>query len=319
MIQTVLIQADGTLVTGGREMAENPLPEGASAWIDIQGHSKENERLLTDMGFHPLAVEDTFTLEHQPKLEEYKDFLFIIVRGVDSSLSKGRLATLKLVAFLTPDRLVTFHRATLLSVDVLRNRLADAGRAPMGGVVHLLYLLCDEVVGQYFPLLEEIRSEIEELEVEIFAQPQEEHLADILRLRRDLSSLRQVMMPHRQIFSHLATGGSQHVELQERLYFRDVYDEVMRISEAIDLQREQVSGVRDTYLSVISQRTNEVMKVLTVISALLLPLTVITGVYGMNFANMPELASPWGYPMVIGGMVLLEAGLVLWFRKRGWL
>jgi len=319
MIHVSLFHPDGTLTAGSRELLAEPLPEGTKAWIDIQGHSRDHERLLTEMGFHPLAVEDTFTLEHQPKLEEYDDFLFIIVRGIDSNISRGRLATLKLVCFLTETRLVTFHRASMRSVEIMRTRLRETVRSPRGGLPHLLYLIYEEMISHYFPVLEEIVSELEDLEVEIFAHPREDHLASVLRLRHHLSTLRQVMLPHRQIFNHLATGGTELVNNQEALYFRDVYDEVMRLSEAIDVQREQLSSVRDTYLSVISQRTNEVMKMLTVISAILLPMTVITGIYGMNFKHMPEIQSSWGYPAALGLMATVATTMLWWFRKKGWL
>lgn len=233
-----------------------PGEDGSLIWIDIEGQSEENRALVGGMGFHPLAVDDTFTLAHQPKLEEYEDFLFVIVRGIDADLSQSRLITLKLVAFLTAGRLVTFHRAPLHSVSAIYTKLSETGRAPRGGLVHLLYMIYEEMIGYYLPRIEENNDALENLEAQIFVRPREDHLASILRLRRQLSALRQVMVPHRQIFIHLSTGSSDLIDAQEALYFRDIYDEVIRLSEAIDLQREQLSSARDTYLSVISQRTN---------------------------------------------------------------
>lgn len=319
MIQILLFHPDGQIESGGPELIEAPPPEGALVWIDVQGQTRDNQALIEGMGFHPLAVEDTFTLEHQPKVEEYDDCLFIIVRGINFSEKSDRLETLKLAAFLSARRLVTFHRAPMRSVNAVRTRLLETGRSPRGGLDHLLYLIYDEMIGHYFPVVDEIGSQIETLEEEIFEEPREEHLEAILRLRRRLSTVRRVMLPHRQIFNHLSTGDVDFVSPQNALYFRDVYDEVFRLADAVDQQREQISSVRDTYLSVISQRTNEVMKVLTILSAVLLPLSLIAGIYGMNFAHMPELHSRWGYPAVLAFMALLAGGLVALFRRKGWL
>lgn len=324
MIRTLHIGPEGALTAGGAELMDRvptcaPTEDGSLLWIDLEGQSEENRKLVSSMGFHPLAVEDTFTLAHQPKLEEYDDFLFVIVRGIDADLEQSRLVTLKLVAFLTPGRLVTFHRAPLHSVNTVYTRMSESKRAARGGLAHLLYLIYEEMIGYYLPRLEETDEALASLEAQIFIRPHEDHLAAILRHRRQLSALRQVMVPHRQIFIHLSTGSSELIDTQEALYFRDVYDEVMRLSEAIDMQREQLASARDTYLSVISQRTNEIMQVLTVLSAVLLPLTVIAGIYGMNFTHMPELQQAWGYPMALGLMALVAGGLLLFFKRKGWL
>lgn len=319
MIQVLLFHPDGRVERGGAELIDAPCAEGSCLWIDLEGQTPENQALVEGIGFHPLAVEDTFTLDHQPKVEEYDDCLFVIVRGINFNQRSDRLETLKLAAFLAADRLVTYHRQPLRSVATVRTRIEESGRSPRGGLPHLLYLIYDEMMGHYFPVLEEIAAAIEEVEEEIFDEPQPHHLETILRLRRRLSTLRRVMLPHRQIFSHLASGGPVLIPAHEALYFRDVYDEVFRLADAVDQQRDQLSSVRDTYLSVVSQRTNDVMKVLTIISAVLLPLSVIAGIYGMNFANMPELQSRWGYPMVLGLMAIIAGGLVTLFRRKGWL
>jgi magnesium transporter len=319
MIRAALIGPDGRVELGGAELADRKIPEGGTLWIDLQGRTRDSERLLMSWGYHPLAVEDTFTLEHQPKFETYDKYLFTIVRGVDFSRVRHRLDTLKLAAFLDDRRLVTYHRAPLGSVDRVFQKLGESGRAPAGGVSHLFYGICDELIDNYFPVVEEMASKIEELERQIFADPDQDQLEEILELRRRLAGLRQVLVPHRFIFNHLASARTPYVDEHEALYFRDIYDNVLRLTDLVDQQREQLLSSKDTYLSAISQRTNEVMKVLTLFSAVLLPLSFIASLYGMNFRNMPELATRWGYYAVLGVMALIGGGMLGWFRHKRWL
>jgi magnesium transporter len=319
MIEVVHFLPDGRLRCGGRELLEAAAPEGTQAWIDVEGQSEENERLIAGMGFHPLAVEDTFTLHHQPKYEEYEDCLFLIVRGIDFNTADDRLDTLKLAAFLGTERLVTFHRAPLRSIATVRQRLRDGGRVPRGGLTHLLYLIYDELISLYLPVIEEMAAEIESIEDGVLAGPDPGDLEALQRLRRQLATFRKVMVPHRQVFNHLASGTAVHVSEDAARYFRDIHDEVFRLTETVDIQREQLAAARETYLTLIGQRTNEVMKVLTIISAVLLPLSVIAGIYGMNFEHMPELGRPWGYPVVLAAMAVVGLGMLGWFKRKGWL
>ena len=312
----MLFQPDGGVEVGGAELAEQPVPAGGAVWIDFEGKSRDYERRLLAMGFHPLSVEDVFTLQHQPKLEEYDEYLFVIIRGID--FNRQRLETLKLAAFVQPGRLVTCHRAPLRSVAAVRRKLEEA-RQGKGDVVHLFYQVCDELIDYYFPVLEEIGREIEEIEDEIFESPDQAQLERIQSLRRRLATLRRVMLPHRTIFNRLASRQAPFIDEVEAVYFRDVYDNVFRLADATDHLREQLSSAKDTYLSTVSQRTNDVMKVLTVFSAILLPLTFIAGVYGMNFQHMPELESRYGYFLVLGGMAALAIGMLGWFRHKDWL
>ena len=141
----------------------------------------------------------------------------------------------------------------------------------------------------------------------------------MLAIRRQLATLRRTMLPHRQVFQHLANSRGNGIDDTAALNFRDTLDNVLRLTDAIDQQRDLLTNVKDTYLSVVAQRTNDVMRVLTVFSAIVLPLSLIAGIYGMNFQHMPELAKPWGYPFVLGSMVALAAGMLLWFRRKGWI
>jgi magnesium transporter len=308
-----------------------PAPEGLAAtarspeewiWIDLQGPLAEAAEVLAGFGFHPLAIEDAATLSHQPKVEEYDGLLFVLVRGlaVDSveRPDAGELQTGKLAAFLTTDRLVTYHRLQLPAVEAVIDSLRD-GRAPAGGAGRVLYQLCDDLIDRFFPVLDTLEDEVEGLEGAIFESVSQGHLGRILGLRRQLAVLRRVMLPHRHVFQRLAFDRLNLLDPALAPYFRDAHDNVFRLADAIDQTRDQLVSVKDTYLSVVGQRTNDVMKVLTMFSAVLLPLTFIAGIYGMNFEHMPELASRWGYFTVLGVMGVTAAAIVLFFRRRGWL
>jgi magnesium transporter len=315
VITTYVFHPDGRFESGGRELAERPLPDESRIWVDVEGHGEEEEQFLRAQGFHPLAVEDVLTLQHQPKLEDYHDHLFVIVRGLD--FNQERLSTLKLAAFVDDRRLVTCHRAPLRSVLTVRE-MVEAGRQPPS-MTRLFYRLCDEMMDLYFPLVEKLGQELEAIEDAIFVSPEVEQLEKIQGLRRRLTTVRRAMLPHRQVFNHLASRKSELVDEEEAVYFRDIYDNVFRLMDLIDGLRDQLASAKDTYLSAVSQKTNEVMKVLTLFSAVLLPLTFIAGLYGMNFSYIPELRNPNGYFIVLGVMVVMAVGMVVWFRRKDWL
>jgi len=301
---------------GGEELLDAQIPEGGALWVDMEGRTSAFESWLRNQGFHPLAIEDVFTLQHQPKIEEYGDDLFVIVRGIN--FNREKLETLKLAAFLRPNLLVTCHRAPMRSIATVWQRVAESGEGRIS-VVHLFYRICDEMVDLYFPVVESIGHEIEELEELIFDNPEQEQWEKLRGLSRRLAAVRRVMMPHRQVFNHLASQQTRLIDAQESIYFRDIYDNVFRLGDVAEHQRDQLIGAKDTYLSMVAQRTNEVMKVLTLFSAMLLPLTFIAGLYGMNFDYIPETGWRYGYFIVLGLMAMLASGMLWWFRRRGWL
>jgi len=321
MIRVMLFGDDGSVRCGAAELLPEALDPAVAGWVDIDADYEFAERLLRDQGFHPLAIEDTFTLQHQPRVEEYSDHLFVIVRGIDFNTDAAieDLQTLKLAAFLRSNLLITVHRKPLRSVKAVRGRIEENGKALPGGVVQLLWSICDELIDLYFPIIDEIGARIEGLEQAVLNDAQHEQLQTILDLRRKLGMLRRTMLPHRAVFGHLANSRDALFDATASLNFRDTLENVLRLTDAVDQQRDQLSNVKDTYLSVVSQRTNEIMKVLTLFSAIMLPLTFIAGVYGMNFEYIPELASHYGYFAVLGAMGIIAAGMVVWFRRRKWL
>jgi magnesium transporter len=319
VIRVVAFPPDGRAICGGRELLEAADADQAALWIDFEGFHPEYRELLEEWGFHPLAIEDTFTLEHQPKVAEFPDHLFVIARGIDFNRQDGELATLKIAAFLEPRRLVTVHRAPMRSIETIRRRLEETPVAPPGGTTRIFFSISDELIDLFFPVVDEVGDRIEELEETVLGAPTQAHLQTVLNLRRRLATLRRAMLPHRQVFSHLANLRSELIDDVAALHFRDIHDNVLRLADAIDQQRDQLGNLKDTYLSVVAQRTNDIMKALTLLSAVLLPLTFIAGVYGMNFDNMPELHTKVGYFVVLGVMISVALGMVAWFRSRRWL
>jgi magnesium transporter len=321
MIKVVVIGPDGLPRSGGVEQLSLPTPERPLVWIDIEGETPEAHQLLESKKFHPLAIEDTFTQQHQPKVDDYGHYLFVIVRGIDFNVGNGELDTIKLAAFISQGRLVTYHRKPLRSVDAVHKRLCEGGFLPEGSrnAGHLFYLVADEMMDRYFPIVDEIDERLEQLEEDIFEKPKPGQLVSLLELRRRLSTLRRVMLPHRQVFNHLATpGASDHIDSQDAIYFRDVMETVYRLGDAIDQQRDLVVSTKDTYLSAVGQRTNDIMKVLTLVSVILLPMSVLTGLYGMNFDKIPGASNPFGFWEIVLAMLGVAGGLVYLFRKKGW-
>ena len=319
MFHVIHLRQDGGAEIGGRELLEAPRGEGDLLWVDIEGREKDAEGFLKEQGVHSLAIEDTFTLDHQPKIESYEKFLFVILRATHLKAGEARIQTVKLAVFLGHGLLITYHRVSLPGVTALRQRLEEEWLPPRLNSTRLFYYLADDLIDRYFPVIDGMADQIEILEEQIFAHPTPQQLEQILEMRRRLSTMRRVMLPHRTVFGHLAAAEiDPRIEAQDALYFRDIHDNVFRLVDALDQQRDLLASTKDTYLSAVGQRTNDVMKVLTLFSALLLPLSVITGLYGMNFPWMPGTDSPYGFWAVLAVMVGLGTGLILWFRHKGW-
>jgi magnesium transporter len=323
MIRVTRFEADGSVRCGHDELLDSKEPTQGAIWIDLEGPDPRLQPFLVECGFHPLAIEDTFTLQHQPKVEEYGETFFVLARGLDFNLGEPEatkeIGTLKLAAFLSKHRLVTLHRAPMKSVNTVFARLDESKRAFPEGAAQILWSICDEMMDLYAPLIDEFAEEIDSVEEQVLADPQREQLERILDLRRQFSTLRRNVLPHRQVFGHLASTRHGPIDDTAALNFRDTQDNVVRLADAIEQQRDLLNNVKDTYLSVVAQRTNDIMRVLTVFSAIMLPLSLVAGIYGMNFEKMPELHQGWGYPMALGIMVAIAVGLLAWFRRKKWI
>jgi magnesium transporter len=290
-------------------------------WIDLEAPTDEELRLLENpFAFHPLAIEDCLTPEHQPKIEDFGPYLFLIFRGVDLEPPADHFETIKLAAFLGPNYLITYHRRPMRSVAAVRTKYAHDEKGDLfRGVDYLLYEILDHMIEFYFPVLERIEEDIEAVEDRIFTADDENTLDAILGLKRRVMEIKRALAPHRELFGRIARNEFEEITPQAVVFYRDLYDSTYRLAEVADSYRDVLSGTLDAHISMISHRLNEVMKVLTIFSTIMLPLTFIAGVYGMNFDFMPELHWRYGYFLVWGIMLAVTGGMLVYFRRRRWI
>ena len=320
-IRVSLLEND-TLTQGGLELIDRWQREGENLlWVDIEAPVQEViEPLLEErFGFHELAAEDTLSPSTLPKYDAFPTYDFFIFRTVDVNLSQHQSETFKIAAFLGRNFLFTVHRRPLTAADDVYARLRGDRRMLARGVDFLLYGIVDLMVDAHFPLLDQIEECVDDLQDKIFEHADDSHLDELLHLKRDVNVLRRHSLPQRELLNQISRGDTTFIKQEHLIYFRDVYDHMFRISETIDVDREQMTGTMDAYLSVIANRTNEIMKVLTIFSAIMLPLTLIAGIYGMNFEHMPELKWLHGYPFALGLMFGTAVLMLGWFWYRGWI
>jgi magnesium transporter len=310
-----LRQGDAALIDDWTAESEDRL------WVDIQEpvHEEVEPLLEERFGFHELATEDSLSATTLPKYDSFANYDFFIFRTVDVNLSQHASETYKIAAFLGRNFLFTVHRRPLRPIDDVCNRLPNDRRLLERGPDFLLYTIVDQMVDAHFPLIEQIEEAVDDLQDRIFENAEDSHLDELLHLKRDVNVLRRHSLPQRELLNQISRGDAKFVQQQHLIYFRDVYDHMFRISETIDVDRDQMTGTMDAYLSVVANRTNEVMKVLTIFSATMLPLTLIAGVYGMNFEHMPELHWLHGYPFALFLMIGTAVMMLGWFVRKGWI
>lgn len=289
-------------------------------WINVDGLG--DEAVLRHLGrlfkLHPLALEDVVSLRQRSKLDDYETNLYTAMRML--SLQEGRLASEQISFFLGPDFVLTFQEMPGDCLDPVRERIRKKG-----GLVcnmradYLLYCLIDAIIDAYFPLLESYDSRLDDMEQIILDHPDASSIALLFEVKRDLMTLRRTLWPVREMAGALVHSASSLISPPTRVYLRDCQDHTIRLLELAETCRELDSSLMDFYLSTISNRMNEIMKVLTIIATIFIPLTFITGVYGMNFTHMPERESPYGYYAVMALMALLGLGMFAWFVHKGWL
>ena len=278
----------------------------------------EKVKLQQLFGFHPLAIEDSEEFHQRPKLDNYGDYVFLVFYGARSDHPHDVLREVHL--FISGKYVITIHRDPLPPLDEQREQLD-------GQVLHseqfLIYRVLDALTDSFFPVLADIDDEIDQLEDAVLTNPTDKELERLFALKRELVAMRKVVTPQRDIFARSIDqiADLPGLELDERDYFRDIYDHLIRISDLIDSYRDLLSGATDLYLSTISNRQNDVMKQLTVIATIFLPLSFITGFFGQNFAYLVTdlIRTRWEFWVLgVGSMVATVVGLVIYFRRKGW-
>jgi magnesium transporter len=300
-------------------LAEIP-QNGGSVWVDLEAPTPAEAEILTRVfGFHPLAIEDCWHEPQQPKVDDYGDYLFMVVHGVREETDGGVFDTHELNIFLAERYLVTFHLFRSRSIEALKSNLQRHPHLMARGMDFMLHQIVDRVIDNYFPKLEIIEDQINELETAVLADPQPELLTRIFEVRRTVATLKRVATQEREVLIQMSRGDFPFVSEKAQVYFKDVYDHLFRIVEVADNHRETLSVMVQVYVSMVSNQLNNTMRILTVIATMMLPLTVITGIYGMNFDFMPELHWRLGYPLVILVMLVVSGGMLFYFRRRNWL
>jgi magnesium transporter len=298
-----------------------PFRDTASVtWINVEGLSDVG--LLENLGehfkLHPLSLEDVLNCGQRPKVEDYDDYQFVVLKSLH--VGDPGLATEQISLFLGSNYVITLQEVPGDSFDPVRERIRKGkGQIRRAGPDYLAYALIDALVDEFFPVLEQYGERIEELEDVLVDQPSPDAVRQIHALKRDLLILRRVAWPERDLVNALLRAESPLIHQETKVFLRDCYDHMVQAMDMIETYRELAGGMLDVYLSSVSNRMNEIMKVLTIISTIFIPLTFIAGVYGMNFDHMPELHWRHGYFYCLGLMLALGVALVAYFRRKGWL
>lgn len=328
MIRTLYYEAEKKLRTGLSWDEVRVLlqaPQGL-LWVDFESTSaEEDEPILVELfKFHPLAVDDALQESHVPKLDDWSEFVYVVLHSVTFDPdSHEEIATLELDVFLGKNYMVTHHDQHIQAVDRLWEICHRDERHMKYGADHLLYRLTDEVVASYMPVVEQMDDEIDHIEDHLFNQPGPRVLEHIFSLKRSALKLRRIVGPQREVLNKLARDDFAVIDARARVYFRDVYDHLVRLHDITESLRDLIGGTLDTYLSVINNRMNDIMKTLTIITTLFMPISFLAGFFGMNFfapsIPLPEWTSGVSFFITIVLTLAFPVGLFAWMRKRGWL
>lgn len=292
-------------------------------WVSLeQPDSAESELILRDVfHFHPLAIEDTYSETYQPaKVDDFMNYLFLVFHAIHPSPNLEELETMEIDLFLGPNYLVTsYHTPTMPPVDAVWRRLERDERIYTNGSDFLCHAILDALVDDYMPVIDQMDEEIEWLEDQVLSKPNPEILQRILSLKHSVMSIRRIVGPQREMINRLSRDDFPQIDRQSRIYFRDIYDHLVRIQDLSESVRDIVSGALDIYLNSTSLRLNEVMKALTIVSTIFLPLTFFTSLYGMNFLILyPDIKWTEGFLFVVMVCILLVAVMLIYFRRRKW-
>lgn len=295
-------------------------------WVDFCGDppATASPILLDTFKFHPLAVDDALVETHIPKVDDWGDHLYLVLNPIQlDPADPYELLTQELDVFLAGNCLVTFHDEKLGFLEKVWTNLEGVPRRQPATPGHLLYRLVDEMVNETINLLEILDDQLDEIEGEVLMRSQPDTLENIFSMKRVVIGIRRVLVPEREAINKLSRDAYAVIPKEEKIFFRDIYDHMVRMVDLNEGLRDLVTGALETHLSVTNNRMNEIMKTLTIITTLFLPITFITGFFGMNFFNPPDGLAIWTRPFVFGltmfAFVLLPVGMVAYMRKRNWI
>ncbi|RJO61352.1 MAG: magnesium and cobalt transport protein CorA [Dehalococcoidia bacterium] len=290
-------------------------------WINIDGlHDTSTiEKIGNHFGLHPLIQEDIVNTEQRPKIEDFGSYIFIVLRMLDYDVKRQEIKNEQVSLVLGSNFVLSFQEDVGDVWDGLRERIRkNKGHIRKEGADYLAYSLMDAIVDNYFIILEKAGENIEDIEEELITAPSRETLPAIYRLKREMLVLRKAVWPLREVANTLEHGENPVIKDSTRIYLRDIYDHAIQVIDTIENYREMITTLVDVYLSSVSNRLNEIVKVLTILSSIFIPLTFIVGVYGMNFAHMPELDLTWAYPALLVFMAFVALSMVAYFKRKKW-
>jgi len=319
----ILATCGRTVLTDVTAQALPPLLDDPEihVWVDLSGPLDEGNRFIVSdvFHFHPLAIEDCFEERARPKVETYDGYLYCITHGLSLASTAEEQEIIELDAFLSRRYLVTYHAKESRSVDAMFESVARSGEPLRRGPAALLQGILDRQVDGIEPVFDDLEKRLGELEEQVLAKPRSQDLASLVALRRNILHLRRWLGLQRDVVMRLARQEFDLVAPAEALLFRDTHDHLAHFTEFLETYRELTNSIQEAYLSVINNRLSENMRVLTLFSVVMLPLTVITGIYGMNFVHMPGLQHWLGFPLILLSMAITVGLILVFFRRNGWL
>lgn len=291
-------------------------------WINIDG--VHEEKIIEELGkiynFHPLILEDIVDTDQRPKIKDFGDYIFIILKMHYYDKENNEIKIEQVSLIFGKNYVISFQEREGDVFDSIRERIRNnIGRIRKARADYLIYALMDAIIDNYFTILEKLGEETEDLEAKVIKDPVPANLQIIYKLKSELIFLRKSVWPLREVISILEKGESPLVLESTNIYLRDVYGHTIQVMDTVETLRDIISGIRDIYLSSVSNKMNEIMKVLTIIATIFIPLTFIAGVYGMNFQYMPELKWVWAYPLILSVMLIIGVVMVIFFKRRKWM
>ncbi len=300
--------------------------ESNVVWVDLQGETPERANqskdiLLNIFHFHHLTVEDCLETRNQPKVEAFPDYIYFIVHGVKPETNSSNFVTKELDGYLGKNFVVTFHVERFKSIKKVKTQLRSTPFACQRGAAYLLHQILDQLVDLYMPVVDDFDNTINEIEDRAFRMKKgnTEILEEIMDLRRSVARLKRISSRQLEVLYRISHGEFPQIPQNVLPFYRDVHDHLLRISDLSENYRDLVSSLFEIHFNVTANRTNDIMKVMTIFSAIMLPLSLIAGIYGMNFENMPELKSQNGYFFTLGVMIIVAIGLLIYFWRKGWI
>jgi magnesium transporter len=326
MVRTVYLSKEGKLQTGLTQIDIAFALQDVQGllWVDFEAvpDAESEPILLKTFGFHPLAVDDALQESHVPKLDDWGSYLYIVLHAVVYDEKEG-IDTQELDVFVGKNYMVTHHDRPIEAIERLWNTIQRDDRRLKSGADHLLYRLTDEIVAGYLPVEERLDIEIDQIEDAMFGKWDSSMLEKVFKTKRSVINLRRNLAPQREVLNKLARDELSVIDERDRIYFRDVYDHMVRLYEITESARDLVSGTMDTYLSVTNNRMNEIMKTLTVITTLFMPISFVASFFGMNFFQPSTPLDIWtGLPafwITLLMVILTPIGMISWMRRRRWM